>query len=366
MAKSKAMVVTIPSHMEMMEYDLPETGAEDGLLEVELVGVCGSDPKIFQGKPSRGARPYPLILGHEIVGRVHQMGVGAQKRHGVHEGDRVIVEYAFGCGTCRPCLAGRYTLCDKMYSYGSMISCQDPPHLFGAYSQYLYIHPRAMVHEIGDAVTPELGVLVGAVLGNAIRWMSRIGNASVGRSVAIVGPGPIGLAAVVVAKECGAEPIMVMGLERDEPRLEMARRFGADLVVNVDRDEAEQAVRRATNGTMADLIIDVSGHPAGAAVALSLAGVGATLVLPGLYGATTPVPLLLDRVVVKELKLLGAYSQDFESVEAAIKLVRCNKYPLEDMISHRFPLRDAEKAVRLVGGESEVEVPLKVVIDPWA
>ena len=108
MAKSEAMVVTRPGHMEMQEFDLPETGAEDGLLKVELVGVCGSDPKIFLGKPSRGTRPFPLILGHEIVGRVHQMGEGARKRHGVQEGDRVIVEYAFGCGECRPCLAGRY------------------------------------------------------------------------------------------------------------------------------------------------------------------------------------------------------------------------------------------------------------------
>jgi alcohol dehydrogenase len=222
------------------------------------------------------------------------------------------------------------------------------------------------VHKIGDSVTPELGVLVGAVLGNAVRWMGRIGNASVGRSVAIVGPGPIGLASVMVAKECGADPIIVMGLERDEPRLEMARRFGADLVVNVDREDAQEVVRGATRERMADLIMDVSGHASGAALALSVAGIGATLVLPGLYGASNPVSLLLDSVVVKELKLLGAYSQDFESVEAAIKLVRCKKYPLEEMISHRFPLEEAERAVRLVGGEYEGEVPLKVVIDPWA
>ncbi len=365
MAKCKAMVVTRPGQMEMREYDLPQTGAEDGLLKVELVGVCGSDPKIFLGKPSRGTRPFPLILGHEIVGRVHQMGEGARKRHGVQEGDRVIIEYAFGCGECRPCLAGRYTLCDKMYSYGSMISCEDPPHLFGAYSQYLYIHPRAMVHKIGDGLTPELGVLVGAVFGNAVRWMSRIGNASVGRSVAIVGPGPIGLAAVAVAKECGAEPIVVMGLERDEPRLEMARRFGADVVVNVDREDAQEAVRRATRDRMADLIMDVSGHPSGAALALSVAGIGATLIVPGLYGASNPVSLLLDTVVVKELKLLGAYSQDFESVEAAIALVRRGKYPLEEMISHRFPLEEAEHALELVGGAYEGKAPLKVVLNPW-
>ena len=366
MAKSEAMVVTRPGHMEMQEFDLPETGAEDGLLKVELVGVCGSDPKIFLGKPSRGTRPFPLILGHEIVGRVHQMGEGARKRHGVQEGDRVIVEYAFGCGECRPCLAGRYTLCDKMYSYGSMISCQNPPHLFGAYSQYLYIHPRAMVHKIGERVSPELGVLVGAVFGNAVRWMSRIGNASVGRSVVIVGPGPIGLAAVAVAKECGAEPVIVMGLERDALRLETARHFGADVLVNVDREDVHEAVRRATRGRMADLVMDVSGNASGAALALSVAGIGATLVLPGLYGASDPVGLLLDTVVVKELKLLGAYSQDFESVEAAIGLVRRGKYPFGDLISHRFPLEEAERALRLVGGASEEEVPLKVVLDPWA
>ena len=116
---------------------------------------------------------------------------------------------------------------------------------------------------------------------------------------------------------------------------------------------------------MADLVMDVSGHPSGAALGLSLAGVGATVVLPGLYGASTSVPLLLDRVVVKELKLLGAFSQDFESVEAAIKVIRRHKYPLEDMITHRFALSDAEKAVRMVGGEYEGEVPLKVVINPW-
>lgn len=365
MSKSKAMVVTRPGFMEMQEFDLPETGADDGLLKMELVGVCGSDPKIFHGKPSRGVRPYPLILGHEIVGRVFQMGKSAQQRHGVQEGDRVIVEYAFGCGTCRPCLAGRYTLCDKMFSYGSMISCQDSPHLFGGYSQYLYIHPRAMVHKIGDDVTPELGVLVGAVLGNAVRWMSRIGNASVGRSVAIVGPGPLGLAAVVVAKECGAEPVIVMGLNRDERRLEMARRLGADLVINVDREDAQEVVARATRERMADLIMDLSGHPAGAALALSVAGTGATLVLPGLYGASQTVGLLLDTVVVKELKLLGVYSQDFESVEAAIRVVRRKKYPLEEMISHRLPLQKAEHAVRLVEGAYEGEVPLKVVLDPW-
>ena len=113
MSTSRSMVVTKPGRMEMREFQLPSTGPDDGLLKVELVGVCGSDPGIFRGKVSRGPRTYPLILGHEIVGRVHQMGPEAQKRHKVREGDRVIIEYAFGCGACRACVAGRYTLCEK-------------------------------------------------------------------------------------------------------------------------------------------------------------------------------------------------------------------------------------------------------------
>jgi alcohol dehydrogenase len=109
--------------------------------------------------------------------------------------------------------------------------------------------------------------------------------------------------------------------------------------------------------------MDVTGHPAGAALALDLAGLGAAVVLPGLYGAATPVPLLMDKAVFKELRLLGAFSQDFESVEAAIGLVKGTSLNLQQMISHRFPLERAEEAVRLVAGEGTI-MPLKVVLDP--
>lgn len=364
MIESRAMVVTAPGQMEMQSFPLPQLGESDGILKVELVGVCGSDPGIFRGKASRAPRPYPLILGHEIVGRVEAMGAEAKARHGVKEGDRVIVEYAFGCGRCGPCRDGRYTLCDNFYTYGSMVSCAEPPHLYGAYADYLYIHPRAMVHKIGDNMSPEVGVLTGAVLGNAVRWLSRIGGVKVGQNVAIVGPGQQGLCAAGVAKESGAGPIMVVGMARDADRLRMAKRFGADLAINADSDDPVEALAQATGGKMAEVVIDVSGHPSGAGLAISLAGLGATVVLPGLYGAGVEVPLILDKVVVNELRLLGAYSQNFESVEAAIAIAQRGALPLEEMISHRFGLEKAEEAVRLVGGEVKGEMPLKVVLDP--
>ena len=364
MEKTRAMVLTGPGKLELQSFVLPEVGNDDGILKLELIGVCGSDPGIYNGKTRGAPRPYPIILGHEIVGRVYKMGASAQERHGVREGDRVIIEYAFGCGACRACLSGRYTLCEKFYTYGSMISCKKPPHLFGAYADYLYIHPRAMVHKIGDGISPETGVLIGAVLGNAVRWLGTIGNVSMGRSVAIIGPGQQGLAGVMVAKASGAGPIFVVGLSKDRDRLEMARRFGADVVINAEKEDPERIISRETNGAMADLIMDVTGHPSGAPLALSLAGTGATVVLPGLYGPGTEVPLLLDRVVLKELNLKGVFSHDFPAVEAAIKLANRGGYPLDRMISHRFPLEKAEDALNLVGGKVQGKTPMKVVLDP--
>ncbi len=364
MSKSRAMVVTEPGRMEMREFPLPSVGKDDGILKVELVGVCGSDPGIFRGKTARAPRPYPLIMGHEIVGRVHAMGAAAKKRHGVEEGDRVIIEYAFGCGQCGPCRDGRYTLCDNYYTYGSMISCAEPPHLYGAYADYLYIHPRAMVHKIGEDMSPEAGVFVGAVLGNAVRWLSRIGGVAAGHTVAIVGPGQQGLAGVMVAKVSGASLVMIVGKACDAGRLAMAKRLGADLAVDADAQDPVAVLHQATGGRMADVVMDVTGHPGGAALALELAGLGAAVVLPGLYGKGKAVPLELDRAVIKELRLLGAFSQDFESVEAAIKIARSQRFPLTELISHRLPLERAEEAVRLVAGEVEGEMPLKVVLDP--
>jgi alcohol dehydrogenase len=364
MKKTRAVVLTAPGKIEMQEFNLPEVGDEDGIVKMELIGVCGSDPSIYSGKSRGSERPYPIILGHEIVGRVDKMGVSARKRHGVEEGDRVVVEYAFGCGTCKACLAGRYTVCKNFYTYGSGVSCKEPPHLFGAYADYLYVHPRAMVHKINDSIPPEVGVLICAVIGNSVRWLRQIGGVSIGQSVVIIGPGQQGLSATAVAKESGAEPIFVLGLSRDKERLEMARRFGADVIIDVEKEAPERIISKATAGEMASLVMDVTGHPSGASTAISVAGTGASIVLPGIYGSNTEVPLLLDNVVRKEMRLLGVYSQDFKAVEPAIKLAARNKYPFADLITHRFPLEAAEHAIKIVAGEIEGESPLKVVLDP--
>jgi alcohol dehydrogenase len=359
------MVVETPGKMAMWEFALPEIGEEDGLLRVELAGVCGSDPGMFKGKSTALAVKYPLILGHEIVGRIEKLGARAAARRKLKEGDRVIVETAFGCGHCRPCLAGNYVHCEAQMFYGHTVPCSEPPHLWGAYGRHLYIAPRAMVHKIDESLPPEEAVFICAVLGNAIRWLRMLGGVSIGQTAVIEGPGLQGLAGVIVARESGADKIIVTGLGKDGRRFALAKEFGATHCLNVEREDPVEAVREITGGEMADVVMEVTGHPEGPKTALDLARKRGTIVLPGIYGAGKEIPLVLDKIVFKELKIQGVLSQDMAAVLPAIRLAESRKYPLAKMITHRFPLEEAEKAVRLAAGEMPEEEAIKVVIVPF-
>jgi alcohol dehydrogenase len=364
MKTSRAMVLEAPERMVFSEFPIPEIGPDEGLLKVEMVGVCTSDVGMFKGKPTRAPRPYPIIMGHEIFGTIAEIGVGASKRWRLKEGDPAIVEYAFGCGECFYCKLGDYIHCEKMYTYGSMVSCKDPPHLWGAYSEYLYLPPRAMVHKVSESLLPEVGVLICAVLGNAIRWVQMIGEAKAGDTVVIQGPGQQGLAGVIVAREIGVKKVIVTGMTNDRNRFELAKTFGANEVINVENDDPIQRVKEITKGRMADLVMDVSGSPKGAITNIDLVKKKGTVILPGLYGMDREIPLILDKVVYKEVRVQGVFSHDFRSVLPAIRLAESGKYPLERMVTHRFPLEEAERAVRVAGGEIEDENPIKVVIIP--
>ncbi len=361
---SRAVVLEEPGRMVLKEFPLPSIGSDEGLLRVEMVGVCGSDVGMYRGKPTRAPRPYPIIMGHEIFGTIVDIGKEASKRWSLRQGDRAIVEYAFGCGECFYCREGDYIHCDKMLTYGSMISCKDPPHLWGAYSEYLYLSPMAKVHKVPENILPEVGVLICAVLGNAIRWLQMIGGVKKGDTVVIQGPGQQGLAAVIVAKEIGAKKVIVTGMTRDKIRFELAKTFGADEIVDVEKDDPVLRVKEITSGRMADLVMDVTGNPKGPIMAIDLVKKKGTVILPGLYGMDREIPLVLDKVVYKEVRMQGAFSHDFQSVQPAIRLAESGKYPLEKMVTHWFPLEEAEMAVKVAGGEIKGEDPIKVVIVP--
>jgi alcohol dehydrogenase len=362
--KTTSAVLESFGKISIREFPFPEIGEEEGLLEVELAGVCGSDVGMYTGKTKR-IEPYlPIIQGHEILGKILEAGDKFCLRHQIEKGDRVLVEFTFGCGFCKECVTGNYRLCKMLGRYGSYISCQTPPHLWGAYGQHLYLPPRAMVHKIKPSIPAEAAVIIPGVLGNGIRWLRQMGGVSIGDTVVIEGPGPQGLAAVVAAKESGAAKIIVTGLSGDEKRFEMAKMFGADHTVNAKEVDPVQFVSEITGGEMAEVVIDVTGSQAGAIAAIDLVRQGGTIVMPGAYGTDAKIPLSLDKIFLKEIRIQGVYSHDLRSVIPAIKLVESGKYPLEKMVSHRFSLNEVEKAIRTIGGMIPGESPIKAVIDP--
>ena len=355
-------MLTAARRIELRDFPLPEIDDDDGLLRIELAGVCGSDIHHWDGH-SAVSRNVPALLGHEIVGRIEQVGAAAATRWEVAVGDRVIVEASFGCGSCEWCRRGSYQICADEQGYGGRISAANPPHLWGAYGQFLYLPPRARVHRVSEAITPATGVVIGAVLANGIRWVRTLGNAGIGDTVVVFGPGPQGLAATIAAHAAGARQIIVVGLARDRTRLDLAEDFGAsDTLVASNSTAAE--IAELTRGRLADVVIDVTASPHAAGQAALVVRPLGTFVMAGSKGGA-PVELPWDELVRKEVRALGVNSHETQAVRAAVQLAETGRYPLERMLTHRLPLAQAAEGIELVRSASATDGVIKVALDPW-
>lgn len=361
MLTTDSLVLEAPERLVMRTFEVPSIGPDEGLLEVELAGICGTDWKTFHGKLPY---PTPVILGHEILGRLAQIGERMSHRTGLHEGDRVTVAGSVPCWSCRACHAGNYRFCPSKRSYGTSTPCTVPPHLWGAFGRYMYIAPGSILHRVDDSVPAEAAVLVQGVMANGYQWVGRHGKVRPGQSVVIQGCGPQGLGCAIAAREYGAALVVVTGLPRDNERLALAREFGADVTINVEEQDPLETVRDLTNGEMADTVIDVSGSPTAIPLSVQMTRRQGTLVLAGLTGKEAVTPMLMDRLVWNEITLQGAYTKGSEAVRDSLALIASRKYPLERMVTHTYPLEQAEQAIRAIGGEVDGLYPIKAAVRP--
>jgi len=339
--KEISAVLESPNKIVIKEFDIPIIKADEMLLRVERVGICGSDPAPYKGEGEFNI--YPLILGHEMVGWVDEIGSEASKDYNVRTGDRVTVEPYIPCGKCKFCQTGYYQLCKNKRVYGTNVSCNIPPHLFGAYGEYMYVFPGSRVHKVSRKVPAEAAVM-SSVIGNGVRWIVTKGKVSLGDKVVIIGPGAQGLASTIVAKEVGASCIILLGTDSDTKRLELGKEFGATHTINVEQENAIEVIKEITRGDMADVVVENSGSSKARILGLDLLRPLGRYVLSG-EGGLKSVPLVIDKIVSNELQLFGGWGQSW-NVEQAIGVINSQRYPIEKLVTQVFPLEKADNAMR--------------------
>ncbi len=360
---SRAVVQEGPRRLVMRELPIPEIGDDAALLRVEACGICGSDAEQYAGLLPV---TFPVVPGHEPLGTIAKIGDRAARRWGVDVGDRVAVEAPIPCGRCRVCLAGRYTMCrarGSFFAHG-YVPLATAPALWGGYADYLYLDPCSILHRVRADVPAGVAVMFNP-LGAGFRWAVEIPDTGPGDTVLVLGPGQRGLASVIAARAAGADRIIVTGLGRDAPKLALAKRFGADHVIDVEREDARRRVKELTDGRGADVVIEVSANAAEpVAETLHYVAAGGRIVLAGVKGFKSVPEFVSDLVVMKEARIFGAFGVTSPSYAAAIRLIESGRIPLAEMHTHEFSLDDAERAIQILAGEVPGETSIHSCLLP--
>ena len=362
-----AAVRTGPSKTEFREYPMPDIPADAALMKMEVAGICGTDVKLYKHPPSNT----PVIMGHENIGIITKAGSEFARRKGFKEGDLVFVEHYVMCGKCEWCHLGQYRHCENTdwrynpdairYGY---TSAGKTPHLWGGFAQYLYLPWNAVLHHVPKAVTPELAGLV-TPMANGVEWSLFEGRVGYNSTVLIQGPGQQGLSQTVICKQAGASLIIVTGTSKDAARLDVARKLGADYVIDVQKEDPLARIKEITASRGVDVVLDCT---AGAGTIPILLGVEAlkrkagTIVVQGEMAEFPNFPI--GRVTVKYITIKSARGHSFKACELALEQLASKRFPLELVTTHRFGLKDVDLAIRSVGGQGVADV-IHASLMPW-
>src|SRR5262245_47083981 len=346
-ADVRAMVQTGVRRLELQRFETPRIGEDDALLRVEACGICGSDYELFEGHMPADL---PLIPGHEPVGRIEAIGARAARRWRVAPGDRVAVQSEFGCGRCGGCLSG--SGCALGGGAHGFMPTRIEPGLWGGFAERMYLGPGTVVLPLSSERPARIAALFNP-LGAGFAWGVAAPRLQVGESIAILGSGQRGLACVIAARLAGAAQVFVTGLTRDAHKLALAHELGADLAIDVEREDPVERVRAATNGLGADVVVDTTPYATRPILdALRMARPRGRVVLAGLKGPHKLDGFPSDHVVVRMLQIRGVRAVDYASFHQAIRVIERHLAPVERLHTHEFSLERAADAVRTLTGET--------------
>jgi threonine 3-dehydrogenase len=325
---------------ELVQRPIPTPGEGEVLLRMEAASICGTDNHLYNWDPwAREILKPPIILGHELAGRVAAMGPGVDR---VREGDLVGVESHIVDWTCRQCRTGNPHLCRNLKVIGA--------HVDGGFAEYVVI-PQANAIE-SNGLDPAV-VALQEPMGNAVHAV--FVEPIEGRTVAVTGCGPIGLCTVAIAKAAGAA--LVVASDVEPYRLELARRMGADLALDARQPEMAERALEATGGDGVDVVLEMSGSPAALQSALQMITRGGRISLLGIFSRPVEIDLS-DLVIQKGLRLYGIYGRRiYDSWKRTQALLRAG-LDVTPIITHRLDLADWERGFALLASRHAGKVVL--------
>ncbi|HLH64793.1 MAG TPA: zinc-binding dehydrogenase [Solirubrobacteraceae bacterium] len=375
-ATAKAAVMLGPGRLEVQTFEVPDPEPGAVILEVAMSGICGTDKHTFRGEtlqyagtPHERQLEYPIICGHENVGRVAATGgeVFDSEGHPLKPGDRVVPSANVACGECWFCRSGQpYYMCERLEDYGNSLNAGRPPHLFGGWSEYMYLLPGTQLFRVPDELPDHVAVLTEPMAVTHGFDRARLLNQTFAETTVVYGVGPLGMCHLIKARLMGAGRIIA--IDRFPSRLDHAADFGADDVLNASECEPGALIERVhtlTAGRGADVVLDCSGVPDTFVASLRMVRVGGTVVEAGAFVDMGPVAINPNAdVCTKNVNVLGIGGETAQSYAPAMHLLAHNlrTLPLERFVSHRLPLERAQEAVEL----AQRDEAMKVVISARA
>src|SRR2546427_40264 len=333
-AHARAATLVAPGRYEIREYPLPDPAPGCALVRMRLSGICGTDKHTYQGYTTQYAGtgapkeiPFPIIQGHENVGTV--AAIGGERAYTDFEGvplrvgDRVVVGANVICGECYYCRHDfPYYFCERMVDYGNNMTAAEPPHLFGGWSEYLYVVPGSFLVRVPDDLPDEVAVLTEgravAVGLDRAKQFSAVPNEACrfDDTVVVLGVGSLGMCFLMKARILGAGTIVAVDLSAY--RLAMAQRLGADAAIDASTTapaERLQAIRDLTHGRGADVVVECAGVPQVVPEAIEMLRLGGMLVEAGNFSDLGPVQINPHRhLCSKSVRIIGVGGDDRSSI----------------------------------------------------
>ena len=359
----KAWVLKSPNELELKTKAIPTPGYSEVLVKIDAVAICATDLDVISyGPPAliEGEKPFnkEFTPGHEYMGTVVALGPSVDE---FQIGDRVTVEIHSGCGQCKRCRMGMYTSC---HNYGLNYGKKNKGHRAngftsdGGFKQYAINHINTLI-KVPDDMTDEEATLV-VTAGTTMYGLTELGGLVAGESLVVIGPGPIGLLGVAVAKALGADPVILIGTRND--RLEIGKKLGADFVLNVkEENDIVNSVKSLVGDLGADYVVECAGTEKALDDAIMMTNRGGKICLAAF--PHDPIKVNIPHMVINNIYMYGIRGEGKSATHRAMAFMKQKRFNAKLVHTHTFKMSELPTALKFA--KERIDGAIKVVIKPW-